>query len=126
MAPRSLIAVSVVIAAQALSGCGMPSMPGKAGVTRNGDSAQASERHVADARLRKVVEDGSLGRNQVFPGGKMAEARQFGPLPSHIGVAPVTSLGVARKPAPVEPEPQAQPLQIAMSSGGIARAQRSD
>jgi hypothetical protein len=114
---RSFIPLFVVISIQALAGCGMPAMPAKSSVAANDDRSylRVAERKASEARLRKQVEDGTLGRSQLFPGGMKVDARHLAPLPPTYATAPVRSLGV---PAPrsseaAVPTQPMQPMQFA-------------
>jgi len=79
MAMRSIIALAVMIAVQALAGCDMPA---------TGNVAQdehpvwrKAEFDVREERLRMQVEAGTLGLAQLFPGGMGIDARHLPPLP---------------------------------------------
>jgi hypothetical protein len=108
---RSFIPVVVLIAIQALAGCGMP----KGGVAGNGDNLHARKADSAarDAKLRKEVEAGSFGLAQLFPGGMKVDAQRLAPLRQTFAVAPVRSLGV---PAPRATATETQPMLLAASS----------
>jgi len=97
---RSIFAFAVVIAAQALAGCGMP----ETSVVAHDDSAAASHKAELEARsrikLRAQVEAGTLGLAQLFPGGMPVEARHLPPLPRPMAVAmPVIPVHEARSSA---------------------------
>jgi hypothetical protein len=117
MALRTFIPVLVVIAIQALAGCGMP----KGGVAGNGDNLHASkaERAARDARLRQQVEAGRLGLAQLFPGGVMVDARNLPPRtrPS-LAIIPVVVVS-ASAPAPRLSAPEMAPMTLASAAAAI-------
>jgi regulation of enolase protein 1 (concanavalin A-like superfamily) len=96
MALRSLIAFAVVIAIQALAGCGMPA---KSSVAREDRSAwqKAEIEARKQFEVRRQVEAGTLGLAQLFPGGAPIEARHLPPLPRPSAVPiPVVPVRVAQ------------------------------
>jgi hypothetical protein len=110
MAVRTLVTLAVVIAAQALAGCGMP---GKDGVARDDRSdGRRAELEARDAQLRRQVETGSFGLAQLFPGGTTVDARHLPPLPRPSAIVPVASVAV---PVPQSNAP-AKPIQLASSA----------
>jgi hypothetical protein len=79
MAMRSLIAFAVVLALQALAGCGKSA---ESGVARDERSASPSgEFETRESRLRRQVEAGTFGLAQLHPGGKLVDPRHLRPLP---------------------------------------------
>jgi len=89
MAIRSILALAVMMALQALAGCGVPAT---SGVAQDEQSAwQKAEFAAREARLRiqmrKQVEAGTLGLAQLYPGGMPVDARHLPPLPRPVAVA---------------------------------------
>ena len=108
MAVRSLIAFAVVIALQALAGCGRPA---ESGVARDDRSAgRKAEFETREARLRKQVEAGTFGLAQLYPGGAPVDARRLPPLrpPSAVRV-PVPALRLAQSSSSETPVHVASP-----------------
>jgi hypothetical protein len=116
MALRAFNPVLVVIAIQALAGCGMPN----GGVVGNGDNLHASkaERAARDAKLREQVESGRLGLAQLFPGGMKVDARGLAPLPPTYAIVPVKSLGVPA-PRPNEAATPMPPMLFASAASAV-------
>ncbi len=115
MTLRPLISFVIVIAMQALAGCGMPA---KGGVTASDDRSHArkAEREARDAQLRKRVEAGTLGLAQLFPGGTMVDARSLPPLPRPSAVVP---LAVVSVPAPRASAAATPSMQLASSAAAV-------
>jgi len=90
MSVRSLVAIAVVIALQALAGCGRSS---NGGVARDDESAwRKAKFETRVASLRRQVEAGTFGLAQLYPNGKPVDARHLPPLrrpsPNRISVVP--------------------------------------
>lgn len=112
MAVRSLITFAVVIAVQALAGCGMPAKSGAALDDRSWWKVEFEARK--KVRLRQQVEAGTLGRAQLFPGG-MIHARHLPPLPRPYKVA-IPAVRVRVAPASPTIPPEEPPVHVAWGS----------
>jgi hypothetical protein len=101
MAVRSIIAFAVMIAMQALAGCGMPATSDVAHDDR--PVWRKAEFDVREERLRGQVEAGTLGLAQLFPGGVGIDARHLPPLPPPSAILmPVVSLIDGARSSPPE------------------------
>jgi hypothetical protein len=101
MAVRPLVALAVLIAAQALPGCDMPAKDGVASDDRS--LGHKAELAVRDAQLRRQVEKGSFGLAQLFPGGTTVDVRRLPPLPPPSAVVPVAAVPAPRLNTPAKP-----------------------
>ena len=113
MAIRSLIAFAAMIAVLELAGCGKAVESGVAGSIRSPE--RKAERDARDAHLRRLVEAGTFGTRQLFPGG-MVDARHLPPLRRTFAVAAVTLVPApaSRVPVPVARlNDSAKPKQLA-------------
>lgn len=116
MVLRSIIPFAVVIAVQALAGCGMPTESGVAHDDR--PAWRNADFDARDARLRRHVEAGTFGVAQLFPDGMLVDARHLPPLPPPAAVPmPLALAGVARS------RPSGTPVQLALvAAAGRANA----
>jgi hypothetical protein len=113
MAVRSLVALAVVIALQALAGC---ERSAKSGMARDEPSAwRQAEFASQEARLRWQVEAGTLGLAQLFPDGRPIDPRHLRPLPPPSAVRKpmvgeiVAQSGMSDAPVKASPGTAGQP-----------------